>query len=113
MIIVSRFILKVLTGSFAASITLWPIIIVRDKKYLDDPILINHEKIHLRQQIELLLVIFYLWYALEYLFYRLKGLDSKSAYRNIRFEKEAYRFEKDLNYLSKRKWFAFLTKTKL
>ena len=110
MIFVSRTILKVLTGSFAAAISLWPFVFVRDKMHIDDPVLINHEKIHLRQQIELLLVIFYLWYGFEYLFYRIKGMDSKSAYRNICFEKEAYHFEKDLNYLKKRKWFGFMRK---
>jgi hypothetical protein len=107
-IIVSRIILKALTGNFAASITLWPIVFLRDKKHLDDPILINHEKIHLRQQLELLIFIFYLWYGIEYLVYRFKGMSAKSAYRNIRFEKEAYQYEENPDYLKSRKWFAYV-----
>ena len=108
MIVVSRIILNVLTGNFASSIALWPFVFVREKKHLDDAILLNHEKIHLRQQLELLLVIFYLWYGLEYVLNRLKGMNSRSAYRHIRFEKEAYLFESDLDYLKSRKWFAFI-----
>ena len=104
-IVVSRIILRLLTGSFAASIALWPFVFVRERKYLQDSVLINHEKIHLRQQLELLIIFFYLWYGIEYLVYRFKGMSAKSAYRNIRFEKEAYDFEKDPGYLKKRKWF--------
>jgi hypothetical protein len=63
------------------------------------PELINHERIHLRQQIELLLLPFYIWYLIA--FYR-KG------YWDISFEKEAYANENDLTYLKKRRIFAFL-----
>jgi hypothetical protein len=108
MIIVSRFLLRIFTGSFASAITLWPFVIVREKGQLKNQVLINHEKIHLRQQIELLIIFFYLWYGLEYLFYRLKGFNSKLAYRSIRFEKEAYQFESDGEYLNYRKCYAYV-----
>lgn len=39
---------------------------------------------------------------------RIKSNDHFTAYRNIRFEKEAYDKESDLGYLKKRKYFAFL-----
>ncbi len=107
MIIVSQFLLRVLTGRFATAIALWPFVFVREKRHKENEVLINHEKIHLRQQLELLLIFFYLWYALEYLFYRFKGFNSSLAYRNIRFEKEAYQFENDPDYLIRRKWYAY------
>jgi hypothetical protein len=108
--LVSRFLLQTLTGSFASSIALWPFVIVRDRKHLSDNVLINHEKIHIRQQIELLVIIFYIWYILEYLYYRLRGMDSKSAYRNIRFEREAYQHESNSEYLNNRKCYAYIRK---
>ena len=108
MIIVSRFIVNKLTGSFATAIALWPFVFVREQMHLDDPVLINHEKIHLRQQLELLVLFFYLWYGIEYLVYRIQGMSAKSAYRNIRFEKEAYQYESHPDYLKTRKWYAYV-----
>ncbi len=88
-------------------ITLYPFLLVKSKALKNDPVFMNHERIHARQQLELLIVFFYLWYLLEYLILRV----SKShdlAYRSIRFEKEAYCMETELQYLKKRKPYAFL-----
>lgn len=65
----------------------------------------NHEAIHTKQMKELLYVIFYILYLLEWL-YRLtqKG----NAYKNISFEKEAYDNEKDTDYLDRRKHFSWI-----
>ncbi len=85
-------------------ITLFPFVILR-KKYKKNKVILNHEKIHIEQQKELLVIGFYLWYVIEWgvrLF--MKG----NAYRNIRFEKEAYTNEKDLNYLKTRKRYNWL-----
>jgi hypothetical protein len=60
------------------------------------------KKIHLRQQIELLILTFYLIYVLEYLIYRIKGMNHYDAYMNISFEKEAYANEKNTNYLNEK-----------
>ncbi len=88
-------------------ITLFPFIILRNKEYKADEILINHEKIHLRQQLELLLVFFYLWYVLEYFYWYFKLKNGNLAYRSIRFEREAYSNEHNLNYLKNRKFWGF------
>ena len=85
---------------------LYPFIILRDKKFLDDPVFMNHERIHHRQEVELLIIPFYLLYLLNYLLNRLRYPTHYEAYRNIIFEREAYRNESDLNYLNKRKWFS-------
>ena len=89
-------------------ITLWPFILVRSKDLKEDPIFINHEKIHLRQQLELLIVFFYIWYGLEFLVRLLQYRNRYQAYRNISFEREAYKNEKDLDYLEKRSFWLFL-----
>ena len=67
----------------------------------------NHESIHAAQQRELLYIPFFLWYGLEWLFYYLKYRDLLKAYYHIRFEQEAYRHEKDLHYLEKRKHYHY------
>ena len=68
---------------------------------------INHERIHTRQMVELLFVGFYLLYVAEWLVRLIstKGNNYK-AYRKISFEKEAYAFDNDMAYLSRRKCFA-------
>ena len=69
---------------------------------------VNHEKIHLRQQLEMLILPFFIWYFLEY-FIRLMQYKNKDlAYRNISFEREAYTNEADRNYLKNRSFFQFL-----
>jgi len=68
----------------------------------------NHERIHLRQQLELLILPFYVWYFVEYLFRLVQFKDRKMAYRNISFEREAYENEKDLGYLKGRSFWRFL-----
>lgn len=80
------------------AITIFPFIFVRTIENKQDVILINHEKIHLAQQKELLVILFYIAYLFELIF---KG------YKNISFEKEAYNNEKNLKYLEKRRLFAW------
>jgi len=89
-------------------ITLYPFIILRDKSFKDDVVLVNHEKIHLKQQLELLILPFYLWYMLEFLIRLLIYRHWNLAYRNISFEREAYAKENDLNYLKLRPFWSFL-----
>ena len=67
----------------------------------------NHERIHLKQQLELLIVPFFIWYLLEW---GLKCLIYRSAYRayqNVGFEREAYTYENDLGYIDRRRPFTF------
>ena len=89
-------------------LTIWPFIIVKEGDYKKDTVLINHERIHLKQQLELLVVPFYIWYVLEWLFRTILYLDSYRAYQNISFEREAYANEETLDYLQKRRPYSFL-----
>lgn len=74
------------------AIALWPFIFIRNDIKSLNSIDINHKKIHLRQQIELLVIPFYIIYLIEWL-----------SYKNISFEKEAYSNENNLDYLKTRK----------
>lgn len=89
-------------------LSLWPFIIVKHDELKDDTVLINHEKIHLKQQQELLIVFFYILYISEWLIRTLFYLDSYKAYQNISFEREAYTNERDFDYPDTRKSFGFL-----
>ena len=106
MIIVCQSLLK---NTKINGITLFPFIFIKKKEFLQDQILIQHEKIHLRQQIELLVIFFYLWYILEYFYWYFRLNNSYLAYKHISFEREAYAKEQDKQYLQQRKLFAFWT----
>ena len=69
-------------------------------------ITINHEKIHWKQQVEMLVLPFYIWYLIEYLI-RL-FLNGSTAYNSLSFEREAYDNDKDMEYISKRKPYSWL-----
>ncbi len=97
----------IFVSSFNA-LTIWPFIILKHKNLKDNKIIVNHEKIHLRQQMELLWFIYFIWYLLEFSINMIKYKDFMSAYYNISFEKEAYKNEKNLTYLRKRKFWSFL-----
>ena len=99
---------KYLTPRGFRGLTFYPFVFLADKDDKLNKVFINHERIHIRQQIELLILPFYLWYFTEYLFRLIQYKDRKQAYFNISFEREAYANEKDLNYLKKRSFWRFL-----
>lgn len=88
-------------------ITLFPFIFFADKEHRHNRIMMNHEKIHLRQQVELLVIPFYLIYVGEYLFHLLRLKKKEKAYMAVSFEKEAHANDSDLGYLRKRKFWEF------
>ncbi len=98
---------KRLFGTRFKGISLWPFVIVENDELKKNKYFVNHEKIHLRQQLEMLVLFFYVWYALEWFIRYIDCRDRMLAYRNISFEREAYRREADLNYLKKRPFWAF------
>ncbi|WP_299529689.1 hypothetical protein [Ulvibacterium sp.] len=89
-------------------LSFWPFIFLKHEGLKKDVVLINHEKIHLRQQLELLIIPFYILYILEWLLRTLLYLNTYRAYQNMSFEREAYHNEKDLDYLNGRKPFSFM-----
>ncbi len=103
-VLLNRFLLrKKFTG-----MSLWPFIIVKNKRLKEDIFFLNHERIHLRQQVEFLVLPFYIWYMVEFCVRWIQYRNRRLAYRNISFEREAYRNEKDLQYLNRRPFWNYL-----
>ncbi|RPE00148.1 hypothetical protein EGM88_02470 [Aureibaculum marinum] len=104
MILFSRYLIpKNYTG-----LAIYPFIFLKNKSLSDNWVLINHERIHLKQQLELLWIFFFIWYTLEFLFHLVVFRNWHKAYKNISFEKEAYQNEGNPNYLNERKPWSFL-----
>lgn len=89
------------------AITLYPFIFVRNDSDKHDKFLINYESIHIKQQKELLVLLFYVWYVLDWLRKIFIYKSVNLAYLNIVFEREAYENEDNLEYLKMRKRFNF------
>ena len=87
------------------AITLLPWIFCR--KALKD-VDVNHELIHVRQQEEMLIILFFIWYVIEWVIRLAIYWNLDEAYRNISFEQEAYDHEAEHYYLSVRKHFAWM-----
>ncbi len=91
-------------GSRFLAINLFGLIFTREPLR---PSELRHELIHSRQQLEMLYLPFFLWYVVEWCVLCVKYRDSMEAYRNIRFEREAYEHQHDPNYLKQRKFLAW------
>lgn len=78
-----------------SGITLFPFIFLASTEIKQNNQIVQHEKIHLRQELELFVVLFYLIYFTEFLVGYVRYNDRYKAYRNISFEREA--FDNDLN----------------
>lgn len=91
-----------------AGMALFPFILINRREYRQDKVLINHERIHLRQQLETLILPFYILYLFNYVVNYWRYGNHQQAYFNMYFEREAYEREADLTYLKKRRIWAFL-----
>ena len=89
-------------------LTLFPFVFIKSDQMVKDKVLLNHEKIHLRQQVELLGVFFLIWYGIEFVLRWMQYKNRQLAYQNICFEREAYANETNLNYTAQRKCWHFL-----
>ncbi len=106
LIIVAPRFLKFITRGFAKAIVLFPFIILSKGADKYDTALIRHEQIHIYQQLELLVIGFYLWYVTEYGVYRLQGYNHRDAYMRLSHEQEARYYECSPG--EHRKFFGFL-----
>jgi len=112
------------------AITIWPFIFVRKGVELNE-VDINHEEIHGCQQSEVTVLsalvvstcflfgatawlfvcvpfLYYFMYITEWVINLVLYGRDKTAYRKISFEREAFANETDMNYLEKRRAFAWL-----
>jgi hypothetical protein len=88
------------------AITLYPFIFVR-KDRANNFWLINHEKIHLAQQKELWIIGFYILYLHDWIRGLIIYKNNLTAYKQIRFEQEAYEHQANLKYLEHRRPYAY------
>lgn len=65
----------------------------------------RHEDIHTCQMREMLYVFFYLWYGVAWLYHFLRLRHPMRAYFAIAFEREAYRYMHQADYLKRRRHF--------
>ena len=79
------------------ALAFYPFIIVPKETIIDDE-LINHERIHLKQQLELLIIPFYICYVIAII---------RKGYMGVSFEKEAHGNDSNLNYLKTRRPYSF------
>ena len=91
-----------------SGMALFPFILLKEQRDVSNSIMLQHEKIHLRQQLELLILPFFIWYGIEFLVRLVRYKNRREAYYNISFEREAYANEKDLYYLKQRSFWSFL-----
>ena len=127
---------KMILWSGYHTITLGPFIFTTKKRNELTDEIINHEKIHVAQWCEvtalsillwsflmldldfrypwtltLCFVVYYIIYVSEYAISRLYGGETGNQdYHHIEFEKEAYKHQNDMGYLSRRKPFAWMFK---
>lgn len=102
------FISKYLVPRGYTALTVFPFVFLKVKNLKLNKVLLNHENIHLRQQLEMLVIPFYLFYVTEFLVRLLQYKKWHKAYRNISFEREAYCHESHLDYLKQRTFWSFL-----
>lgn len=89
-------------------LAVFPFVFVKYRLDKENEVFVNHERIHLRQQLELLIIPFFILYFIEFLARLIQYRDMNLAYRNISFEREAYVNENDLDYLKNRIFWRFL-----
>jgi len=81
------------------------LILILDKNNHQD---ILHEKIHLRQQWETLIIFWYIIYLIEWIYKWIKIGKLWDAYYQIKFEREAFTEEIYPDYLKDRKLFNWI-----
>ena len=92
----------------AQAMALYPVILFKNDTLKKDKVIIRHELIHFKQQIELLVLPFYLLYFVFYLINLLVYRDHHLAYLNICFEREAYSNDANPGYLISRRHYAWI-----
>jgi hypothetical protein len=99
---------KKLSKSKFKGMAIYPFIIMKHASLRDNEMFVRHEKIHIKQQLELLIIPFFILYGIEYLIRLVQYKNSMKAYLNISFEREAYSNQKNKDYLKKRNPYSFI-----
>ena len=92
------------------AITLFPFVFFNGEPLSDSEL--RHERVHLWQQLVLLVLPFYLLYLLFWLYGLLRFRNQMRAYRSIPFERSAYELESEITLSPRRCMFHWITKIK-
>lgn len=98
---------KYLPAKNFTAINLFGIVFARSEHKELKEYVLNHEKIHSYQILELGGIFYYVVYLLEWLVRLCQYRNSLDAYMNISFEREAYKNHSNPEYLQSRRRYAF------
>ncbi len=87
---------------------IFPFVLLRARELKENKALMYHERIHHMQQLEMLIIPFFIVYGLNYLINLFRYKKHDEAYRNIIFEREAFAKDGEQYYLRNRRMWAFL-----
>lgn len=104
-VVASRFFKTFIHPTYRA-FAFYPWVFVRSADLSSNSQIVRHEQIHLAQQRELGIVLFYPIYVMEFLLRLIQTRRGYTAYRTISFEREAYGHDHEPDYLNERKWCA-------
>ena len=129
--IVSNKITKLFSGGRGSAVSIFPFVFYKNKYIRMNRTTMLHEKIHLQQQLECglagllifgvqafimdqvlwllpAILFYYVFYFILYLINLIKYKDKYEAYKNIAFEREAFKNENQKYYLVFRKHFSWI-----
>jgi hypothetical protein len=89
------------------AITLWPFVFIDSDEQDSHHVLSNHERIHIAQATELFVIPFYLLWLFDWLYQGCLFGSFEKGYYHCRLEQEAYDHERELDYLSNRRPYAW------
>lgn len=91
------------------ALTCFPWLFIRQSaKQRFTPTAYRHELTHAHQQVELLWLLFFIIYGLEYIVKLLITFSHNKAYHSISFEQEAYATQGKVDYNTNRKHYAWI-----
>lgn len=109
MILIQNRFSRWILGHHYNAMCVWPILFIKPGTDLSGcGITLNHERIHARQQLEMLWLFFFLWYGVEFIVRLVQHRDRHKAYLALSHEKEAFNNDEDLDYLGRRKAYAWM-----
>lgn len=109
MIIIQNRFSSWMLGSRYAAMCLSPFLLVaRGFDISENAATLNHERIHARQQLEMLWFFFFAWYLSEYLIRIVLYRSHMKAYLHLAHEREAYAHAGDPDYLHRRRPYAWV-----
>lgn len=91
----------------AIALAAWPFILVNNQDVIDSERTMNHERIHHRQELEMMVVPMIILYVAFNIFWFIRTRSVNESYLHNPFEQEAMYNEDNLDYLDTRKFLSW------